>query len=295
MALEYVYPTIVKQHYLSRTEAFLDLGVTYANVALLLFVGISIFRRSFHEQRVVVEEQAKSLQIINLEKDKVLSIIALDLKVPISSLKQYFEMMQGVDADAAEKKALEKKLTQSLGEAQYLLSNLLLWAKNQMEVHHIEMCPVSVHQVVKETACLFKQRLANKWIKLETDVNEDLFVLADENMLKVVLRNVLNNAVKFTNLEGQIEISTMTKGGQCIIKVKDNGVGIALEKQKKIFTLNIVSSYGTANERGTGLGLNLSKDYMEKQGGKIWFESIPWEGTVFYVSLPMVTGPVKQA
>ena len=105
-------------------------------------------------------------------------------------------------------------------------------------------------------------------------------------MLNVVLRNLLNNAIKFSHVGGEIEIRAFRDNGNCIISLKDHGVGIKDDKQDKIFTLNISSTYGTANEKGTGLGLILSKDFMAQQGGDLWFESAASEGTTFYISLP---------
>jgi len=113
-------------------------------------------------------------------------------------------------------------------------------------------------------------------------------ISADKQMFQSVIRNLLNNAVKFTYAKGVVEISSVVKDGKCIISVKDDGTGIALEKQAKIFTLNIASSYGTELEKGTGLGLTLCKEFTERQGGTISFESRPEVGTTFYVTMNLV-------
>jgi len=101
------------------------------------------------------------------------------------------------------------------------------------------------------------------------------------------LRNLLNNALKFSHLGGEIDIKAFIENDRCIVILKDYGIGITEDKQEKIFSLNISSSYGTANEKGSGLGLILCKDFMKQQGGEIWFDSTPWEGTTFYLSLPV--------
>jgi len=186
---------------------------------------------------------------------------------------------------------LEKDLNRSLDDAQYLLHNVVLWAKTQMDVSHVQLEPVNLQDLIDKTVGLFQARATKKGITVQVEVPEAINVLADLTMLKVVMRNLISNAIKFTNLEGAIAVQAEVVDGEAVIRVKDNGIGLTKEKQAVIFSLNIAPNYGTANEKGTGLGLVLSKDYMDRQGGQIWFESIPWEGTAFYVSLPVVAVP----
>lgn len=291
---EYKAPFIVKQHYANREEAFMDLGVTYITVVVLLFLGLTVLVRGYSAKKALADDQARKLKELNDEKDKLFSIISHDLSAPMASVKQYLDLMQVTELDEEERKVIEKDLTRSLGDAQYLLHNLLLWAKSQMQVNHVQLDAISVNHTIQEVVRLFRQRAAKKGIVLHVEDAEDYFVLADKNMLSVVMRNVLNNAVKFTHLEGRVEISTKKEGDHCIISVVDNGIGITREKQGRIFSLNVLSTYGTANEKGTGLGLLLSREFVERQKGKIWFKSKPWEGTTFFVSLPMAPNPLAR-
>ena len=291
MVLEYLDPSIVQQHYGSRQEHFIDLGITYVTITLILYGGITVLRKSYEQQKVITALQTKKLQSLNDEKDKLFSILSRELGGPLLAVKQYLSVMKTIDLTVEERSMLEKDLNRSLDDAQYLLHNVVLWAKTQMDVSHVQLEPVNLQDLIHKTVGLFQASATKKGITVQVDIPEDINVLADLTMLKVVMRNLISNAIKFTNLEGAIAVQAEVVDGEAVIRVKDNGIGLTKEKQAVIFSLNIAPNYGTANEKGTGLGLVLSKDYMDRQGGQIWFESIPWEGTAFYVSLPVVVVP----
>lgn len=285
---EFGDPTFVQQYYSSRSEQFVDLCVTFATITIIIYVGLTVLRISCDQKSAIMELQTNKLQILNDEKNKILSILSTELGVPLVAVKQYLHEMQMSDITMEERFSKEKELNRSLDEAQNLLHNIVLWAKTQMDVSHMHLESLNVSDLIHKTSGLFQARATKKGISITLDLPEEVFILADPKMLKVVMRNLISNAIKFTNLEGEISISAVVEEGSCVIAVKDNGIGLIKEKQRVIFSLNIAPNYGTANEKGTGLGLVLSKDYIDRQGGKIWFESIPWEGTTFYVSLPLV-------
>jgi two-component system sensor histidine kinase/response regulator len=292
--LEFQHPAMIQQHYDSRKELFFNLGVTYLIVIALIYMGTVQLRRSYDEQKELVEEKASSMVKLNQEKDKLLSIISHDLNAPMASVKQYLELLQAVELDIEERRIIEKSLARSLNDASTLLNNLLLWAKNQMQLNYVQLETIDLKALLTATVNLFHTQTELKNINVKLCVEDDLYVKADQNMLSVVLRNLLNNAIKFSHIGGDIEIHAFREKGNCMISLKDNGIGIKEDKQDKIFTLNISSTYGTANEKGTGLGLILSKDFMAQQGGDLWFESAAAEGTTFYLSLPAEHAPVLQ-
>lgn len=288
LVMEYNNPGFVKQYYVSELEKFIDLGVTYTNVAVILCAGIIILRNSYEQQRMLVIRQAEKLKVLNDEKDKLFSIISHDLNAPLSSVKQYLLLLRSVELDTEERQNIEKDLACSLRDAKILLNNLLLWAKSQMQLNYIQLETVDIKKLITETIEIFRLRADAKKITFKIAIEEAVYARADQNMLKVVLRNLLNNALKFSHLGGEIEVKSFIENERCIVILKDYGVGMTEDRQDKIFSLNISSSYGTANEKGSGLGLILCKDFMEQQGGEIWFDSTPWEGTTFYLSLPVV-------
>lgn len=285
LGIEYVYPNSIQQHYFSRAEGFIDIAFTYLLVSVMIAVGTIQLRRSYRAQKEKAEEKAVKLELMNQEKDKLFSIIAHDLSTPLNSLQQYLQLLNEMELSAQERLDVERNLATSLSDAQYLLGNLLEWAKKQLHNAPMNLRPMVLHTQVWPTLRMFEQVASRKNIKLVVDIDKEATILADENMFDLVLRNLLNNAIKFTNLNGKILVNTIVDKNHCVLVIKDNGIGISAERQDKIFSLNIASSYGTMNEKGTGLGLVLCKDFIIQQGGDIWFTSAADEGTTFFVKM----------
>jgi two-component system sensor histidine kinase/response regulator len=286
--LEYRDPEFVRQYYTSRGERFIDLSVTYVTITLIIYVGLTVLRIHCDDKTIILAVQTKKLRSLNDEKNKLFSILSRELSAPVLAVRQYLHLAQTSEISHEDKFTMEQDLNRSLDDAQYLLHNVLLWARTQMDMSHVQLEPVKVAELIRRIVGLYEAKALKKGIKLNLNLDEEAAIMADQKMLKVVMRNLISNAIKFTNLEGEISVSAVVEEGNCIIAVKDNGIGLTKEKQEVIFSLNIAPNYGTAHEKGTGLGLVLSKDYIDRQGGKIWFKSITWEGTTFYVSLPIV-------
>lgn len=285
IAIEFLYPNSVQQQYSSRAEHFIDIIFTYLVVSVMIAIGTIQLRRSYRAQKEKAEEKAQSLELINKEKDKLFSIIGHDLNTPLNSLQQYLQLLGQMDLNAEERSSVEQNLAKSVSDAQYLLVNLLEWAKNQLQNMPMHLIPIPVKKQLFPTLRMFGQIASEKNIELQVQIDENVHILADKNMFDLVIRNLLNNAVKFTNMGGLIQVGTIINNDRCIIFVKDNGIGISEESQNEIFSLSIASSYGTKNEKGTGLGLVLCKDFITQQGGRIWFTSSAEEGTAFYVEM----------
>ncbi|MDR6786166.1 signal transduction histidine kinase [Pedobacter africanus] len=283
--VEFMRPGMILQHYSSRQEMFIDIGVTYFIVICLLYICTTLVRKSYDRQKNEAVEKAHKLELINIEKDKLFSLISHDLTTPLASVKQYMQLLTAVELDIQDRSAMEQKLISSVDDAQYLLNNLLLWARNQLQNNEVQLEQLNFKDTLNHTLNMFLQMAKNKNIRVLVNIPENLMVKGDKLMIQSVARNLLNNAFKFTPANGDIEVKARQDGNRCIFSVKDSGVGISAEKQRQIFTLRIASSYGTENEKGTGLGLSLCKDFIEKQGGKIWFESVPKAGTTFYIAL----------
>ena len=189
--------------------------------------------------------------------------------------------------DNEERQELEQDLVNNLTNAEELLNNLLNWAKNQMQNAAPQIKKINLNQLLKKKMEVFKFIALKKDILITTNINENIAVKADMDMLRLIIRNLLNNAIKFTPTGGKIELTAITQDNDCVISVKDNGIGIPADKHGDIFSLKANSTYGTQNEKGTGLGLVLCKDYTLLQHGKIWFTSTEGVGTTFFVSLPL--------
>lgn len=243
------------------------------------------------EQNNEIVAKNKHLEELILVRNRMFSIIGHDLRGPIHSIKGMMEMLGMEELDEEEKKFFIEKASQSLNVTANLIDNLLYWAKSQMDGMQTKPTHFDIQKLIKQNIVLIEGRASDKKIALQIDEHaEDLTVFADETMIDIVLRNLIENAVKFLNAGNCITIKAQlkTEQNEVIVSVKDDGVGIALEAQDKIFNkYTSYSTYGTNKEKGSGLGLLLCKELVEKNQGKIWFESKPNEGTSFFFSIPV--------
>lgn len=298
-AYEYFYPAKVAYSYQNRADHFLDIGSAYMVVALVIYFSVAFIRRNYEGAWKVVEEKALSLEQqntqitrqkdelekINAEKNKLLSIIAHDLRSPIANIQNYLELLAEGLMDEEEKKPVENELLQVTRDTLLMLSSLLLWSKSQMEGVTVSMQNYNLPGLLAPILELEKPIAGKKDITLTYDVDAGMEISADENLFQIVTRNIISNAIKFTPQGGLISISAACDDEECVISITDNGPGIAADKQKDVFSMSMVSVTGTANEKGTGLGLALCKQFTELQGGRIWFYSAPGIGTTFYIAL----------
>lgn len=286
LILEFNRPSIVYNPYLSNRDLFLDKMVTYIMLIIVLYVGTSQIWGNYAQQKALIEEKAAALKLLNGEKDKLLSIISHDLRGPLASIQQYFGMLGETTLGEEERKALEGHLLKTITNTQELVTNVLSWAKKQIGGHKMQLHPLLLHKELQPVVELFQSVAHRKGIRLEAEIDNRIMVTADGDMLQLVVRNLLNNAIKFSNSNTVIELKAMAHNGLCMLSVKDDGIGIAINKQRDIFSLNVKSTYGTGNERGSGLGLALCREFVQMQGGDISFTSVLGKGSVFYVTLP---------
>jgi two-component system sensor histidine kinase/response regulator len=215
-----------------------------------------------------------------------MSIITHDLRTPLINVQNYLELLNEEGINTDERPVLEKALLRSTNNAVEMLTGLLHWSRSQMEGPNVKLQEVRLTEVLLRTLEIEKLHAARKNITLKYDLPADLMVYADADMLQLVVRNLVSNAIKFTQTEGLITITARQEDDLCILMVRDNGQGISADKQKGLFSISTEPSYGTNNERGVGLGLVLCKEYIERQAGTISFESELGKGSVFIVSIP---------
>lgn len=285
-AWEYFHPAAIHNPYRSSHDMFLDNLVAYVMLVILLYVGTSQILRNYSRQKVLTEEKAEAFRQLNGEKDKLLSIISHDLRGPLASIQQYFSMLGEASLGQEERKELEAHLLKNITNTQELVTNVLSWARKQIGGHKMQLHPLLLQKEMQPVMELFRSVAHRKSIELNVQIDPRIMVTADGDMLQLVMRNLLNNAVKFSNSNTVIEVRAMAHNGLCMISVKDDGIGIAINKQREIFSLNVKSTYGTGNERGSGLGLALCREFVQMQGGDISFTSVLGKGSVFYVTLP---------
>ncbi|MFW5721418.1 MAG: ATP-binding protein, partial [Bacteroidota bacterium] len=236
-----------------------------------------------------LKEVEKELQKLLITKDKFFSIIAHDLKNPFNSLMGLSQLLvYGFDRMSKEKvKHFHQNLYQISKNGYELLINLLEWSRSQMGSIKFSPEEINLFGIAEETFSLYQSKARQKDILLTNNLNNKCLAYADKNMTKTIFRNLISNALKFTDRGGVIEISSSMKESFIEISIRDTGVGITTDDIDKLFQLdNHYTTKGTEDEGGTGLGLILVKEFVEKNGGTIWVESQPGNGSNFIFTLP---------
>ena len=267
------------------------LVVTTALTAVLLFSVYRSGQRRIKINKLLLEHQdeikkrSQELEQLNQVKDKFFSIISHDLRSPINALSGILELMAKDQITPDEFLALNKELRLQFGHTKTLINNLLDWTLLQMDKLKIQVEKIDLHVLADNNIKLLSS-LHYKEIKITNKVAPLSFALGDSNMINLVLRNLLTNAIKFSEAGDLIEVDAKLDGENYIVSVKDNGVGISPEVQKILFEKTSgYSTRGTANEKGTGLGLILCKEFVERNGGKIWLESELGKGSTFFFTI----------
>lgn len=249
------------------------------------------------ERRKKAEEELRQseqkLRELNATKDKFFSIIAHDLKNPIGAFKNVLELLYTNFDEFTKEELLEfiEPLRESSNQLFTLLENLLLWSRSQTGKIQIEPIEFDIVDLIKQNISLLKLQAENKSITLEAKTPERIFVLADINTITTVLRNLISNAIKFTNPGGKIVVSATVQDNFAKVCVEDSGIGMSKETIEKLFRIDVHhTSLGTANEKGTGLGLIICKEFVEANGGKIWVESEQGKGSKFFFTVPLTKG-----
>lgn len=252
--------------------------------------AIMVLRDTSQRKQAELElkETSERLRILNNTKDRFMSIIAHDLRTPINGLLGYSEILTG-DIEELTREEI-KDYTTSIAEialsANRLLTNILEWSRIQCGNITLTPSTVNIHSITERVFNLLLANATNKKITLQNNVAADTGASIDENMFEIIMLNMVSNAIKFTNVGGLIEIEAATKNDFLEVSVKDNGVGMTKESLNKIFdSEHLFTTQGTQKEKGTGLGLLLCKEFVERHGGVIRVESEQNKGTHFYFTL----------
>lgn len=246
---------------------------------------------TIRQQQETLNRQYNELKQMNITKDKFFSIIAHDLKNPISSFLSVSDFLVGKfnDLRKDEIKEFLDEVHISAKNVYELLENLLLWSRSQRGLIHYHPMNLDLKTIFANNVNLLEINTEMKGVKLEYSLSKSYEVFADPNMLNTILRNLITNATKFTSEGGCINLMASDYDENfCLISVSDTGVGIEPKKLAKLFQLeHSTTTDGTNNEKGTGLGLILCKDFVEIHKGKIWVESVPDKGSNFNFTIPL--------
>ncbi|PLX16895.1 MAG: hypothetical protein C0599_14500 [Salinivirgaceae bacterium] len=247
----------------------------------------------------ITEQQKKQIELIKREeeleelnhtKDKLFSIISHDLKSPLGSIIGFSELIEhNFDKYSTDKiKRFNNLIYTSSKSISEILENLLTWSRSQRNKLLYEPDNLNVAYIIEKVINLEEGTAERKHISIINKVPVNQKVYADDKMLMAILRNLVSNAIKFSHENGEIILSSSKTGNKLKISVKDSGVGVEKERAKRMFKIvDNSSTKGTAGEEGTGLGLTICKEFVERHGGKIWMESEPDKGATFHFTIPL--------
>jgi len=262
-------------------------GVLCQKGTLCLLTMVDITKRK--QAELLIELKNKELSQLNAQKDKFFSIIAHDLKSPFSSILGFSQVLldQVKDNNYQNIEQYATIIGQSSQKALDLLMNLMDWALSQTGKMEFRAEQFELAEVINEIMVLFDEIARQKSISITRVLPTNIPVCADKLMISTVLRNLISNAIKFTYPGGLITISAIRDNQEITISVSDNGLGIAGERISTLFRIDEgFSTPGTSKEKGTGLGLILCKEFVDKHGGRIWVESEEGKGSIFSIALP---------
>lgn len=240
--------------------------------------------------RKKIKEQNLRLLELNASKDKFFSIISHDLKNPFNTLIGFSDILIKKHKQLSSDKITKfyHVINSTARQGYALLENLLEWSRSQMGSIIINKTEFCINSLIDEVLMLHRISANEKQINIIITGEKNVMIFADQNMIKTVLRNLISNAIKFTNISGEIIINCKKSDKSAIISIKDNGIGIKPENLTKIFRFEEnISTEGTMNEKGTGFGLVLSKEFINKNGGELSAKSEYQKGSEFKITIPL--------
>lgn len=264
-----------------------ELTILLAIILAILLPIVVVGYMKKKKLNLELQEQEENLRKSNEIKDRLFSVIGHDLRGPLRQIPPSLELLEHDIMTKEETKFLLSSLTAQTRASIDTLDKLLVWGTKQMQGNSKNETRINAKAQAAETLELLTSQARAKKIQLKDKLQGHICVMADPSHFDFIMRNLLSNAIKFTHPEGIVELSadTETQAGFVVFSITDTGIGISQEQMKKLFEPFNMASRGTANEKGSGIGLMLCKEYAELNGGRIWATSKEGEGSVFYFSL----------
>jgi signal transduction histidine kinase/Flp pilus assembly protein TadD len=273
--------TISQQKYLEYAGIFI--------IGLLSILAIVTYKTSRQRKKLNKELERSNIELgrLNTMKTKLFSVISHDLKTPLGNLASILNLYQSGDLNAADVATVASKLGQQVTASGYVLENLLEWAKSELDDVKNNPVNVNLHDKANKVILQFDSDLKAKNITASNDVPANIIVWADRSQMQIVLRNLLTNAIKFTREHGTIKISAKQTPDSVQLTISDSGVGMTEEQVTKLFQHDqLATTLGTHKEKGSGIGLLITKELITNNGGSISVESAKERGTTFTITFP---------
>lgn len=238
------------------------------------------------EQKEILEQQAVQLLLSNQQKDKLFSIIAHDLRGPLNSLKGLMDFRTEKKLTEQEINQMMRELRRHVDSSSEMVGNLLYWASSQLNGMKVTTVLLEMGALVGEILPLYGPQAIEKKILLSNHVGPSLIGYGDKDMIEAIIRNLVSNAIKFCHPGGMVTVGGCKRGGEIEISVTDTGTGMDEDSLDRIRRKESFSSYGTASEKGTGLGILLCHEFAEANGGRFYAESEWGKGSRCYFTIP---------
>lgn len=266
-------------------------------IILVLIVIVLIYYNAKTKQQTInqiledknqeIVKQQDDLNELNSLKDRLIGVLAHDLRAPISTLRGLFTLMADENLTGEEFVAMIPKVLNKLENTSDFLDTLLFWINSQVDLKKDKPTNFSFLEVINRELLHLEDKLHQKNISAKKDIPAGTIAFADPSSVRIVIHNFLTNAIKFSNRDSTIELSTLIRNDEVIFCLKDHGVGMTADYLNQLFKSHVTSGTGTENEIGTGMGLLFCKDLIERQKGRIWAKSILGTGTELCFSLPV--------
>jgi signal transduction histidine kinase len=273
----------------SETDRWIDNIITVIYTSYSIYLIISFIHKNYTLERLKAEKSEIKLNQLNADKDRFISILGHDLKSPFTNLIGLSELLTEdiKKLDIGEIETLAKQINKTAHNTYNLLEDILKWAGAQQGKIPFKPQILNLRNICNDIFETLRPNADTKNITVNYSAPDVINVFADSDMLKTIIRNLVSNAIKFTNNGGHISITAEKNSENVIISISDNGIGITQDNLKKLFDISeVLTTKGTAGESGTGLGLLLCKEFVGKHNGKIWVESEIGKGSDFKFSLP---------
>lgn len=288
---EYRDPSFIEITYANRFLYFADMAFSFGCSIVIIYGIITYIKFNYIRERKLAlsradinAKQKEQLAKIDEQKNRLFSIIGHDIRGPLMLIKSYLDLLENENGlTPAESAQLRQQLQESIDGTLEMLENLLEWSRLQYR-EEMPLQEVNLSQVIEKVLVLLEKQAVKKQIAIHKKlIPEKVVVAGNARIMELVFRNVLQNAIKFTSVNGSIKIETLSEATNCLVNISDNGKGMSPEQLKSLFSFKVKSTYGTNREKGTGMGLILCKELLSEIGGTITAQSTEGEGSTFSI------------
>lgn len=287
------YSEVIPSNYDNKTLFFFDHSLTYLATMTGIAFLVSTLKNFYVAEKNKVKEKSMELAQMNTDlgrssaqKDKIITILSHDLKNPLHSIMQTLELINQGELAKEEMDFLHEELLKITKRTYSMMENILDWSSFEMKNQQVRIKEIAIKQLFDDTLEILKVIGRQKNLEIKVSYIQNPLVRLETDRLLLILRNLVQNAIKFTEPNGTITLEVNAENEEVLIAVSDNGIGISKERISKIFDLEIKSTYGTAQEKGTGMGLHLCFQNANKLGGIIEVESTEGKGSKFVLRIP---------